>query len=379
MGKKIKYLGKEFEVQPWGGTKSVDQIEPVQKKLATQTGNLRGSVVSHHPEEGGSPKRKTRMPQRSDVDEEMKEAPASEGAVALISSGGGSKKSGHETQVISQTPHYGLPECATVIMPFTAYFAWISPANVQGSSNDMNIFTTNINTIISEAVTDPTGGNPFAAGLWGRMIKSSYTGTWTAPLLQFPTFLPTITEKPAYHGWYTKMYEVYNVNKCEWEMLIHNPISSSNADIIIGVAEEAYPIGGASGNTVPAGTTLQYTEQFPDVKFKVIKSNTAGAPESNFGMFSGTYYPGQANKNVRNDEDVKTWTATNASPTLTEGLHFKIFKGPFNEEGIQGVNVRLHMRFTVQFRDLKTTFRYVSATTPETLNSHTDVIQAPSI
>ena len=379
MGKKIHYLGKEYTVGAWGGaTRSgPDQLDPKSPDakrlrrgdvdLPIHAGNTRHVIDEEGDTTMGSGSGTGTAPA----------APAARG-MAISSNGSGTKKSAHETPIIPQTPHYGFPEVATVILPWTGYFSWISPSTNTGTSNDFRFLTTNINSILSESVTDPTAGAAFASGLYSRLIKTSYDGTWTAPLLQFPTFLAGVTEAPTYAAWYKKMYDVYNVNKCEWELLFHNPMTSTNGDLLLAYSEEAYPAGSSSGNTVPDSTTLQQTEQFPDMKWKILKSNTSGAPEHNLTMISGTYYPNKANKNVRNDEDVKTWTNVANNPTLTEQIHLKLLKAPFNEEGFQGVNVRLHVRLTVQFRDLKTTFRYLSSSSPETLASYTDVVQNPA-
>lgn len=367
MGKTIKYMGTEYEVGTWGGAKRKD---PGLSPKAEDNKRLRGSQPNLPPP--------TDKPTYKNTNK-MDVVPVDEGGDATMRAAGGSSggKSAHETSVIPQQPHYGFPEVATVVMPWTGYFSIGAPTGPNGSANDFSFTCTNINSILNQAVTDPNADDPINSTLRSRLIKTSYTGTYAAPMIQFPNFMAGVTELPAYYGWYTKMYQYYNVNECEWELLVHNPLPSTNGDLMLAYAEEAFPAGSSSGNVVPDGKILTICEHYPDLKWKLVKSNPSGAPEHNLTMISGTYRPNQANKNVRNDEDVKTWTAVAQNPTLTEQIHFKLFKGPFNEEGAQGVNIRLHVRLKVQFRDLNTTYRYLNDTSPQTLQSYTDVGQVP--
>ena len=66
-------------------------------------------------------------------------------------------------------------------------------------------------------------------------------------------------------------------------------------------------------------------------------------------------------RNVKNDEDVKTWTATNSTPTdWTEAMTLNFWKAPFNQNGtdLSGVKIQVQLKYVVQFKDLKVQARY---------------------
>ena len=108
-------------------------------------------------------------------------------------------------------------------------------------------------------------------------------------------------------------------------------------------------------------------------------------------VIRGTYKPGQAKRNIVNDGDVKTWTATSTTlPNLKEILTLNFWQDPFfnataytnygnaanDSPADQGVtlegtcDIEINLKYIVQFKDLKQQARY-----PNTITPNQDLIQ----
>lgn len=294
------------------------------------------------------------------------EAPAEESSrgSTLGKSGKGSTRGIHETKIIPQQPHYGVPECVTVTLPHTMYFAAVTGQYNNSGSQDFNFRTNALTDLFPPSLTSNAPSAPFAKGLYPTVVGGG--STWQAPLRNFPATITTgasVSERPHWLRYYARMYQAYTVLKCEWEVTFHNPRTAINGDLIIGHQEESYS-STSSGNVSADATLLVQSEMWPDVKWNMVHSQADSAEDRSWTVVKGTYYPGQANKNVRNDEAAQTWTTYASAtaidlPTLTERIHFKIWKAPFNDvDHCQGVNVRVHLRITAQFRDLNEAYRY---------------------
>lgn len=385
MGKKT-YMGREYTTDPWGGIHFKDNADSPTMRAQTAP-----NIVT--PEKEPAPKRPLGLPAPEDVTGPSRKRmdlqvadgnTATEKAVVVANAANSNqKKSAHETQIIDQRPHYGIAECVTVTLPYTQYFSVIARGGVDAVSTDWRIRMSSINDIFVDAITTPAGGSAFAHGIYNRMVGTGQPINWPSAgppdlRLKFP-YTPTAAERPTWAQWYTTQYQMYTVLKTEWEMTINNPFAARQADMLLAWDEEAYTTS-STGNVIPDGTTAIYTEQWPGLKWKVLHSNSNGAPEENWCTIGGTYYPGQANKNVRNDEEVSTWTKVNEVPSLKEQVHFKLWKAAFNDyqngqdTAYQAVNIRLHMRLTVQFRDLQEALRYPGVAAL-TLSAATDIPQ----
>lgn len=314
-------------------------------------------------------------------EEEMEEAPPVAAVNALRSSGSTGASHGYkETAIIHQQPHYGVPEVMTVILPWTQYFSVCTADNSSGVATDFRVRMTSLSDYFPDSIGNAGGltGSAYTQGIWNSVVGG--TGSWPSTVVPFPATPATKTnEHAAWQQYFLRMYQAYTVLKCEWEVTFHNPRNRVNADVMVAVAEEAYS-GSSSGNVVPASALLVQAENWPGLRWTHVDSSGDNTEERCWKVMKGTYYPGQANKNVRNDESVQTWTTYTdpvnpSAPSLTEQLHFMLWKAPFND-GIecQQLNVRLHLRITAQLRDLNVQFRYpLSGQSAVTLTAPADV------
>lgn len=366
--KRLRYMGKTYEVEPWGGARNVDtpptsaESSPVNKKLRSTE---EPSDIVHR-----------RFTDNMDGDTDMKEATPQ--SAKSSTSSNGSVRHNHETKIINLRPHYGIPDVITTVLPWTMYFSAVSPATNNSSTSTHFYFrTTSLANIFPRELSDPTENATYTAGLYNSVAGRG--STWPGTSRAFPTTTGTstqISEKPQWLLWFARQYQAYTVLKCEWEVSMHNVRDAINGDLIVGYGTESY--GSSEGKIYP-DASLKLAEQWPDLKFKVLRSSADGTDGGNWTTISGTYYPGQEASHVRNDEDVSTWvkytdpTALPA-PSLNEHMRFFIWKGPFNAlEEPQAVNVRISLRLTVQFRDLLSVFRYPAGQTAVTLTAPNDI------
>ena len=220
------------------------------------------------------------------------------------------------------------------------------------------------------------------------------------------------TERPAWREYWAKLYEYYTVLGCEYEIIIHNPInvqqtemalmamsngstgtlganlvgqpagySTMNTDIVCALQMDTYSdTSGSTGNVMPL-TRYSEIRAYKNIRWYPIE----GGKKT---VIRGTYKPGQAKRNIVNDGDVKTWTATSVTlPNLKEILTLNFFNDPFyagtttptyNASGfaatgghIKGcANIEVNLKYIVQYKDLKVQARY-----PNTLQTDQDITQ----
>lgn len=217
-----------------------------------------------------------------------------------------------------------------------------------------------------------------------------------------------VNERPQWREFWAKLYDYYTVLGCEYEIHMFNPISVKkvqlmivpektistvvypaqivpvdtgffNSDVVVATQFDTYSDTATStGNVMPTTALYEEVRAFKDIKW----THVGGGQRA---VIKGTYKPGQAKRNIVNDGDVKTWTATGATlPNLKEILTLNLFCDPFFnarqpdaygttasiEPSATGTALKgaLHfevkLKYIVQFKDLKLMARYPhSATT----------------
>lgn len=353
------------------------------KRLRTETGYVTPSKQKAE-EKGISPDLKHKMAHRVDRDEEMHEdnphqvatippAPAARGSAVPSQSTGGM---GQETRITPQRPHYGLPNTHTAVLPFTSYFSVVTGVTTGSLPTKFSIrLNTPYDTIIS-AYSTPVAGAGFGSGLYDKLVGTTTGVLWQATLLNFPS-APTTgsAESPQWRDWWDQMYAYYAVIGLEYEFTIVSPQRLVNNDVCIASYIDTFS---TTNSTLvhPVSVSLHEMSYWPDVSFTKISGRTDGSTENTYRTIKGHYRPGQAHKNVENDEDVKTWTKVGSIPSLNENLTLCFGKG-WNNDISTGtpLNVRMTLRWIVQFKDLSNQVRWPTVSqTPFSLTAPTDII-----
>ena len=183
---------------------------------------------------------------------------------------------------------------------------------------------------------------------------------------RYPETIGVATEKPAWRDYWASMYDYYTVLGCEYEIKVCNPALDSYCDIVCGVQVDTYSAPATStGNVMPL---TRYSEAlaYKNIKWYTSNNNSVyDVDRSNFTVIRGRYKPGDAKRNIVNDGDVKTWTATGTTlPTLTETLTANFWNNPWRPNvSNTGLNVEVNLKYIVQYKDLKQQARYPNTVT----------------
>ena len=129
--------------------------------------------------------------------------------------------------------------------------------------------------------------------------------------------------------------------------------------VLVAVSEYVMPI-----------TNIAEIMAYKHVKFHTIENSLSNGKNA-YTIIKGTYKPGQAKRNITNDGDVKTWTATGTTlPNLKEILTLNFVKHPLcHKADAVGCNIQIRLKYIVQYKDLKQQARY-----PNTITSDQDIV-----
>ena len=290
------------------------------------------------------------------------EAPVEAQSFSSGESGGIVRKGNQETPIVAQRPHYGIPETQTVILPFTTYASVVCAGANTATMQQLQVRLTSPYDCLMTSLTAPTGATSYSAGVYNSMLPTGTVTAWASGLYTFPatnTAGGPTAESPMWRDYWDKMYDFYTCLGCEYEITFYNPNTrAGNTDFVIAYGFDTYG-SSSSGNVFPTGRTPNQMENWPGLSWKICHSKSDGSYEGTYTTIKGYYRPGQAKRNVNNDEDVKTWTAVDSTPSLTEALTMFIGRAAFNDmTNALGLNVRIKMRYIVQFKDCKEQYRF---------------------
>lgn len=342
----------------------------------------------------------------------MEDAPMDGGGeTALARAGGGGPSSVTKETPISSYPSlsYGLPETHTTILPWTTWLSAVvldkdTPVQVKLRMNS-----------IWDMLDASFVANPAAGGAWtnkglgttiidARGLRANSGANFPAAFTAGQT---EATERPAWRDYWASFYDFYTVLGCEYEIIITNPAQHWTSQTITGSDAGKMPI--VTGVTTGAATQNLSTNAYtPSVQVPcklsanavcAVQFDTYSDTATSTGnvmpltqyeeirtyknirwyrindnngteIIRGQYKPGQAKRNIINDGDVKTWTATGTTlPNLKEILTLNFFQDPMNTTTLTtGVNMEINLKYIVQFKDLKQQARY-----PNTITSNQDI------
>lgn len=277
---------------------------------------------------------------------------------------------------ISQYPSlsYGLPETHTTILPFRTYFSVAYPDTEVPIQAKFRM-----NAIWDMVVNGVQGGITLGQVAPSKGIHDNPLGPGGSTLVgaQFPPQGATTNsaaERPQWRDYWVQLYQYYTVLGCKWRVTVENTSNARGADIEVAVQYDSYSDTATStGNVMPLTSYIE-TKAFKNITWHVIQNNMSeSSNQPNMKIFDGTYKPGQIKRNIVNDGDVKTWTATGTTlPNLKEMLTLNFFKGGMSyapSSTIAG-NVCVELDYIVQFKDLKLQARY-----PNSITASQDITQ----
>lgn len=309
---------------------------------------------------------------------------------ASTSASSSGQKGNKETPVYYHKPTYGLRETQTVILPVTFYFSAammdkqtplifkFRTNHYRQTLNAQPFVAVNLNplTLITDAQrtlqksfyniqmqTNASGFMPNSGGI----APYSYTG----PLFPKTFTSGSSTIVPAYSDYWEEYYDYFTVLNCNYEVAIQNAMTNVNHDLVISYHQESQGPSGTSG-VIPDIATYHDSLILPQLNWKHIGPRTQDGNGSDTVVLRGNIEPGDARRDVVNDEDIKTWTAIGSQPSLEENMRIHFWAAPTNQQyplaNTSGTsisptkcNVQVTLKYTVQFKDLKPQARWPTA------------------
>jgi len=233
--------------------------------------------------------------------------------------------------------------------------------------------------IIVSTLNDGTAGVTATKGLWNLPVNSAAPPVTVAGIT-FPTTATasSTAERPWWRDYWASVYQYYTVLGCQWKLTIYPSGNNRTADMMVYYQYDSYTDTAASaGNVMPQGGIAEVMS-YRHVNWALVKSNnTEEDDQKSTTIMDDIHKPGDTQRNIVNDVDVKTWTAASpiaASgqiPNLKDILTVGFYKAPlsFANSNQIGANCQLEMKFLVQWKDLRQQARY-----PSGLGSVTDDI-----
>ena len=186
--------------------------------------------------------------------------------------------------------------------------------------------------------------------------------------------------KPAWRGWYEKIYESYHTIETKYKVTLYNQELRPGQRAIVYEDYDTYTAS-SSGNIMPTtNERFYYNTQWKRVKSHILAERNNPTNEPWIKTIEGTWKPGMLAKNTVNAEEIKAWYATGAepSPQWVENLVLVGFNDTTSTEFVN-INIMVELQYHVQFKDLKESFRYPQSTNPTiALNTPGDIMQVPN-
>ena len=389
MGKITWGITGPFETLPWGGVRRVDRNDP---RVANDP---RWSQVSNEvavSPDGDANMSGPRKRDRSDTEDTIpesstkKQATGMEGSenvpgtvartgnLALTAAGAGSNGTGETPVNLNVSPQLGLfTETHTAILPLRF---GVSFNKLDGSGPDGNTLKIRLNSpyniLRDTTFTNQTVGAATASGV-GVFQAQPYTTTYPN-FLGFETTLrppgsyggtdfggvvADASCVPAWRKFFEKIYESYHTIETQYRITVVNPETTIGRRSRVIVDKDVYTTS-STGNIIPTDAiSFYYNGQWKGLESIIVPERNNSTNEPFIKVYEGTWRPGEWSKNTLNSEDIKAWYSTGAEPTpnWVENL---VLLGTTDEYNTDYCNLNLfvELRYIVQFKDLRSQFRY---------------------
>lgn len=317
----------------------------------------------------------------SDSKKTAMELPATEASrasnTALARTGGTASHGSGETPISMNVPReLGVfTETRTTILPLKFGFSFNKINNSRGIS-DLNWVKIRMNSPynILKDTTFVAQTESAATSLGPSVNQANAYGTNSNPLTSFQCGLTLPTGQtssvsgsgvvataqiiPAWREWYAKMYEAYTVIETEYRVTFINPETTIGNRVVVYTEKDTYG-SSSTGNVIPLDRYPFNYENWKHIdKTIVYERNNNDAPGW-IKTISGVWKPNTWAKNVKNDEDTKTWSASGAEPDPAYTENLVLIAKP-DEHCVEhcNLNVWVELRFVVQWKDLNVKCRY---------------------
>lgn len=285
--------------------------------------------------------------------------------LAARSAGPSTQQSGStETPITPADPHYQYYNTETVKTNASIWCTVIRPAFQSVPSNITLGLNYPKNLFTAGTFQLATAGGAATAGAITNHNKESTTNftNFDATLRPYPVIWvqnpPTITVQ----NWrnYVKQFQYYTVLNCRYKITMQNISTEISAPISV-----LYGFNTSSSTSIgtkfPTDSAYWTAKQWKGIQELIIPSiPNPETSKDGIIVLEGNYKPGQAERAIVNDGDVKRWTKIDGTdfPNYKEELFLMFFAGPFATNTNAGLRVQIEMEYIVQFKEPRQAFRY---------------------
>lgn len=260
-----------------------------------------------------------------------------------------------ETRVTPSAPSYLLPETHTALIPLDVFFSVVT------NGYSPQLVEISMTSIVNPFMTQLSDGGTAAlsAGVWNKPVPLNANSFQPGAI--FPTTAGTGDKREK--GWNQQYWEIqyqyYHVMKATWKATIMNcGITDANYGEVFHQYQD---YGNKDDNVIPETCPYEYMIGYKNIKHELIPADGSNSTSTAaFTSIEGDYYPGQAKTNIKTDELTKTWTLVDSNPALTESLRLYFYSGALSGAvpAVGKFNIRLSVKYIVQFKDLRGPFKY---------------------
>lgn len=187
---------------------------------------------------------------------------------------------------------------------------------------------------------------------------------------------------PAYRKWYATMYDYAHCMETDYKVTYFSSTEDEFQNMLVYEGMDC--VSDNQQSRIPDTSPLQKVMHWPHLKEHRIEGRTNERQQKTYTI-SGTWkdnmqYP---MKMIPNEEDVKTWTLTSANDLNDRLLNYReelilLHYSNYDSTTMPAYyNVRVDLRYKVQFRDLSNKLRYLGSETGQIYYSD-DCIQVPN-
>jgi hypothetical protein len=185
---------------------------------------------------------------------------------------------------------------------------------------------------------------------------------------------------PAYRKWYAKQYQYAHVMETDYK-ITYTPCESSTWSNI-HVFEGMDVTSSNNTDVIPTDREYEAVQHWPSLKTHKLYAKSQEVQDKPY-VISGTWRDNdfQKNRMVANEEDITTWTKLGATDFTGRDNGYRedmVLLNYMNPEGVSTCfNVRVDLKYKVQFKDLANTLRWLGSGSAISLSS-ADCIQVPT-
>lgn len=180
--------------------------------------------------------------------------------------------------------------------------------------------------------------------------------------------IPAAHVRPAFQTHYDAMYENYHLVQTNYVIELESATNDGNCQSYCFEYDNVYTLSSA-GQEIPQGETLSNYLKYPHLKTHRFGGRRIGDPTEKYyrKTLKGTWTYNKFHHNVRNDDNIKTWYPVGAEPTpewveekmlLFMSDDFAQGEGGGSGRGKMSFNIKVHLEFIVQYKDLQRNSRF---------------------